>query len=125
MIGVAVTAAQLPPFTAKASKKVLGAKEAIYLVKNADRVAIFCNDIVGDVFGTLSGALGAIIVYRIVVVHGVYSTQAVLDLVVVAVIASLTVTGKAVGKMVGITSCHQIIFSCGYFLALFKKLKTR
>ncbi len=125
MIGVAVTAARMPPFAAKASKKVFGARKAIYLVKNADRVATFCSDIVGDIFGTLSGAMGAIIVYRLITTHDVSFSQAFMDLVVVAVIASLTVTGKAVGKMLGISKSHQIVYSCGLFLAIIERTTMR
>lgn len=123
MVGVAVTAAKLPPLAAKASKKVFGARRAIDLVKNAPRVATFCSDIVGDIFGTLSGAMGAIIVYRLISSHGVNVSQTIMDLVVVAIIASLTVTGKGIGKMIGISRSDQIVYYCGYFLSLLKDKK--
>ena len=59
MVGVAVTAADLMPFRAMASKKVRGAKESITLIKNADKVASICADVIGDICGILSGAAGA------------------------------------------------------------------
>ena len=37
-------------------------KRRCWLIRNNDRVANFCNDVVGDVAGTLSGAIGAGIV---------------------------------------------------------------
>ena len=59
MIGTAVTAAELPPFNAKAAKKIYGARQAVKLIHNAGLVANFCGDVVGDISGTLSGAIGA------------------------------------------------------------------
>ncbi len=126
MIGVAVAAADLPPFTARAAKKVFGARKALYLVKNADRVANFCNDIVGDIFGTLSGAMGAIIVLRIINTWNDFPlSRTLLDLVVVALIASLTVGGKALGKIIGLAQANQIIFFCGRLLAWLERGKTK
>ena len=51
-----------------ASKKVPGAKQAIWLVKNADAVANFCNDVVGDVAGAVTGAAGATVALRLFLV---------------------------------------------------------
>ena len=56
MVGVAVTAADEKPFHAMAAKKVPGAGKAIWLLRNADKVASFCNDVVGDSFGRHRGA---------------------------------------------------------------------
>ena len=44
MLGIAATAASEPPFHAMAAEKVPGAKQAILIVRNADRFASFCND---------------------------------------------------------------------------------
>src|SRR5690554_1680997 len=65
IIGVAATAGNEAPFHAMASNKVSGAKQAIWLVRNADGVSTFCNDLVGDVAGTLSGAIGVAVIFRI------------------------------------------------------------
>ena len=48
IIGVAVTAANPKPFNSMAAHRVKGAKEALYLIRNAEKVASFCNDVVGD-----------------------------------------------------------------------------
>src|SRR5690606_499240 len=48
MIGIAAAAAEEAPFLAKAAKKVPGAREALYIVRNADRFSNFCNDVIGD-----------------------------------------------------------------------------
>ena len=56
-----VISANESSFHAMAAKQVPAASQAIKLVKNADKVANFCNDLVGDIAGTLSGAIGAIV----------------------------------------------------------------
>lgn len=107
-IGTAFAAATLPPFNAKAAKKVFGAKQAVKLIRNADLVANFCNDVVGDIAGTLSGAIGAGIVVSL-------SHQfKVLDLVLAgavmtSAIAAFTVGGKALGKYVALNNTNNII----------------
>ena len=62
MIGVAVTAADPKPFHSMAAHKEKGAKEAIRLLKNANQVSSFCNDVVGDICGIVSGSTAAVIV---------------------------------------------------------------
>ena len=56
IIGVAVTAADPRPFHSMAAHKEKGAKEALKLLRNADRVSSVCNDVVGDICGIVSGA---------------------------------------------------------------------
>ena len=56
IIGVAVTAANPKPFNSMAAHRVKGAKEALYLIRNAEKVASFCNDVVGDICGIVSGS---------------------------------------------------------------------
>ena len=48
MVGVAVTAADPRPFHSMAAHKEKGGKEAIRLLKNANQVSSFCNDVVVD-----------------------------------------------------------------------------
>ena len=62
IIGVAVTAANPKPFNSMASHRVKGAKEALYLIRNAEKVASFCNDVVGDICGIVSGSTATVIV---------------------------------------------------------------
>src|SRR5574344_1806476 len=66
MIGVAITSADEEPFHAKSSRKVLGASTAVKLLKNAEKVSSFCNDVVGDICGILSGSAGVIITKSII-----------------------------------------------------------
>jgi len=109
-IGTAFAAAVLPPFNARAAKKIYGAKQAVKLIRNADLVANFCNDMVGDISGTLSGAIGAGIVVSLV------RQFQTLDLVMTgaimtSMIAALTVGGKAIGKYIALNKTNNIIES--------------
>ena len=61
IIGTAVLTANEATFHAKASNKIDGSKESIKLIKNSSNIANFCNDIVGDICGIVSGSMGAMI----------------------------------------------------------------
>lgn len=58
MIGVAVTSSNEEPLHAMSSKKIKGAKKAVSFKKNADKVSSFCNDVIGDICGIISGSAG-------------------------------------------------------------------
>ena len=121
MIGVAATVAREEPFNAKASKKVFGAKEGLYLAKHGERVASLMCDIVGDICGTISGAIGAVIVLRIV--SNFSAPQTPINLILMGIISALTVGGKAFCKRFAIKKAEEIIFFVGRILASFKLLK--
>ncbi|AZR74879.1 hypothetical protein BBF96_09045 [Anoxybacter fermentans] len=116
IIGVAATAADQAPLNAKAAKKIFGAKKALFLVKRADEVASFCCDIVGDICGTVGGALTAVIIIRIVD-YGLNVNINILRILTLAFIAALTVGGKAYGKRIGIDKANDIIFIIGRIIA--------
>jgi len=109
IIGTAVTAADEAPFHAMASRKVYGAKRAIRLVRNADKVSNFCNDVVGDICGVISGAASAYIVLRIASL-GVRLDVAVIDILMTGSVAAFTVGGKALGKSIAISESNNIIY---------------
>lgn len=116
IIGIAAAAADEHPFHAKAAKKVVGAGHAIKIVRNADRVASFCNDVVGDICGTVSGVLGAAIVVKILAEYPSFSNS-VLTMVITGLIAAITVGGKALGKSKAIEDSVAIIFRVGQALS--------
>lgn len=64
-IGVAVTSCDVAPIASMASRKVHGAKTALWLVKNSGTVSSICNDVIGDIFGIISGACSAAVVVKI------------------------------------------------------------
>lgn len=111
IIGVAVTVAKEHEFHAKATKKVDGAKASIKLIKNSTRVANICADVIGDVCGVLSGAISAMISAKIM-----EKTGANLQFVISAIVASLTVGGKALGKELANKESTQIVHFVGIIL---------
>ena len=115
-IGVAVTVANEEEFHAKATKKVKGAKTSIKLIKNSARVANICADVIGDICGVLSGAISAMIASKITEKFGVN-----LQFVISAMVASLTVGGKALGKEVANNNSTPIVHFVGTFLNKFHK----
>lgn len=120
MLGIAATAAHEKPFHAMASEKVSGAKEAIIIVRNADRFASFCNDVIGDISGIVSGTASAIVVLQVANVLG-YSdgstVQITISVILTSVVAALTVGGKALGKFFAINSSTKIIFFAARVIA--------
>lgn len=115
-IGTAVTAAEEAPFHAMASRKVYGAKQAIRLIRNADKVSNVCNDVIGDICGIISGAAGAYIIFRLI---GDSAKVSATELIVTGMITALTVGGKALGKIMALQNSNYIIYRVGiaiYFL---------
>jgi Mg2+/Co2+ transporter CorB len=115
IIGVAVTAADETPFHSMASRKVHGARKAVNLIRNADKVSNFCNDVIGDVCGVVSGGTGAVIVAKIMASTPI-KEGLVLTIVISAAIASLTVGGKAVGKNYAISQSNNIVYGVAWLL---------
>ena len=54
MIGVAATSATEKEFHSMAAHKVRGAREAVWMSRNAEKVSSICNDVVGDICGMIS-----------------------------------------------------------------------
>ncbi len=121
ILGVAATAGEEAPFHAMASKKVPGAKRAIWLVRHADGVSTFCNDLVGDVVGTLSGALGVAILLQLRA-NAQRLPEALANTLMVALIAAVTVGGKALGKNMAITKSTTILLITGKILHFFDQI---
>ena len=124
IIGVAVTSADEKPFHSMAARKVPGAREAINLLRSAEKVSSICNDVVGDICGVVSGSASATIAAQILN-NFEFTWPRVVSLVMSALVAGLTVGGKAIGKTVAINSSTKIVHSAGktiyFFTHLFKK----
>ena len=119
MIGVAVTAADPKPFHSMAAHKEKGAKEAIRLLKNANQVSSFCNDVVGDICGIVSGATGAVIVARLQ--KGLDLESVLISVGVTALISGATIGGKALGKPFAMNQSKRVVHLAGRFLHLFHR----
>lgn len=115
IVGVAATAGEEAPFHAMASNRIKGAKQAIWLIRHADGVSTFCNDLIGDVAGTLSGAIGVAIVFKLST-FSLNLGEALATTGMVALIAALTVGGKSLGKSFAISNSTTILILAGRLL---------
>ena len=112
VIGVAVTSADERPFHSMAARKVPGAQESIRLLRNAERVSSICNDVVGDICGVVSGSASATIATQ-VLQNFELSLENIIPLVLSALVAGMTVGGKAIGKTFAMRSCTKIVHGVG------------
>lgn len=115
IIGVAVTAADETPFHSMSSRKIPGAKKSVSMIRNADKVSNICNDVIGDICGVMSGAAGAVIAGKILLMASNYE-KFILSIGMSAIISALTVGGKAIGKQYAISQCNNIVFAIGYII---------
>lgn len=112
MIGVAVLSCEEASFHAKASRKITGSKECIKLIKKANRTSSVCNDVIGDICGIISGSITTSLVVLL------WDTPLV-AILMTAIVSSLTVGGKAIGKKIAIDHCEDIVFVVGKILSKF------
>ena len=120
IVGVAVTSADEAVFHSMNSRKVKGASTAVKFKKNADKVSSFCCDVIGDVCGIISGAAGTAIT-TILTIDFKFNLL-VTGLVVAAIIASLTIGGKAIGKSYAINKSDIILYKFSKFISnLYRK----
>lgn len=116
MIGIAATAANETPFHSMAARKVKGAKQSIQIIRNADRVASFCNDVIGDIAGIISGTAGALVIIQLAGSMDIARHSPLeygVNVGLTSLIAAFTVGGKAFGKSFAITYSRDIIFRVG------------
>lgn len=119
MIGVAITAQEETPFHSMASKKIKGSAHSVKLLKNSDKIASICNDVVGDVCGVVSGSAGVLVASSISDYFDINKSLVVL--ITTAIIASLTITGKAYGKSIAINKSKEITKQVGKVVNKFSK----
>ncbi len=119
IIGMAVTTAEEAPFHSMATKRIRHASLAISLIKAKDKVSNFCNDVVGDICGIVSGSASAAVVsYIILSFPGISSFF--LSLIITATVAAITVGGKAVGKTIAMKYSNFIVYNAARALSIFR-----
>ena len=119
MVGVAVTAADEKVFHSMSSQKVRGAKTAGKMKKNASKVSSFCNDVVGDICGIISGSTAAVISIDLTKQLGVSSLF--VTLIVMGIVSSLTIGGKAIVKGIAMKKSNNILFRFAKIISIFYK----
>ena len=121
IIGVAVTSSDEAPFHSMNSRKVRGADVAVMLKQNADKVSSFCNDVVGDICGIVSGTAASIIALSLA--NTFHINSFFITLFVTAIVASLTIGGKAIGKSFAINKSNYILYEVSKIISKFYKVK--
>ena len=119
IVGVSVTAADEKVFHSMNSRQVSGAKVAVTFKKNADKVSSFCCDVIGDVCGIISGAAGTTIALNIA--NSLDVNLLFISLTVSAIIAALTIGGKAMGKSFAINKSDIILYEFAKIVSIFYK----
>ena len=123
IIGTAAAAAELAPLNARAARKKYGARKAVELVQQADRVANICNDVVGDISGIISGSLAAVIVSHLVTAELLVPPAVYGGILLTALVVALTVGGKAWGKSLAINRSTEIILFVGKIMTRLQGLR--
>lgn len=119
IIGVAVTSGDITVFNSMSARKVRGGKVGVKMLKNTSKVSSVCCDVVGDVCGIVSGASGAVIVTLII--NLIECNELIVTLLVSALISSMTIGGKAMGKSYAIKESSKIITIVSKTLSVFTK----
>lgn len=118
LVGTAITTAEETAFHSLSARKIRGARAAIRLIRAKDKASNFCNDIIGDICGIVSGsASAAIIAYFSINASQVLDL--IISLVITGFVAALTVSGKALGKTVAIKYNNRIVYFAAIVLTFF------
>jgi len=122
IFSVACAYADITVFNSMASRRIRGARKAIYLVKHSDKVSSILSDVVGDVCAVVSGASG-VALSLVIVQHGDYSPmmQAFIIALVNAITASSGVTAKSIAKKIAIAKSTEVVLFLGRVLSAFSK----
>jgi len=119
IVSIAVTSAVTAPFHSMAARREGGAKEALQLLKNADKVSSFCSDVVGDVSGIVSGTVAGLVTAMLV--FRMNTENHLLQLLLPGAVTGLTVGGKAFFKAFAFNNSTAIVLRVGKLIKLFKK----
>ena len=117
IVGVAVNSADEKVFHSMNARQVKGSKVAVKFKKNADKVSSFCNDVIGDICGIISGAAGTTIAVNIA--NSLNVELLFVNLTVAAIIAALTIGGKAMGKSFAMNKSDIILYEFAKIVSIF------
>ena len=119
IVGVAVTGADVKVFHSMNSRQVKGSKVAVLFKKNADKVSSFCCDVIGDICGIVSGASASAVSVGLAAAFN--WNLLLVSLTVAAIVASLTIGGKACGKSFAINKSDVILYEFAKIISIFYK----
>lgn len=119
-IGIAVTSCDLAPLSAMAARRVPGARTAIKLVKNAEKVNNICSDVIGDIFGIISGTCTIVVVLKLVILTPDFAEQW-WTILISSFVGALTIGGKAYMKNIAIHNAKNFVMFVARIIAVFDK----
>ena len=105
-----------------ASKRIKGAKQALRLIRKAERVSSLLNDVVGDIVGVISGSAGSVIALYLAAMG---LPTAVASVLIAAFTSAFMIGGKAAGKSIAIEQSANIVLFVGKMMALFERKTTK
>ena len=76
------------------------------MIRNSAKVSNFCADVIGDICGVLSGAISAMIALKLTENYGMSSS---IQFIFSALVASVTVGGKAATKQIAKNNSTVIV----------------
>ena len=119
IIGLAVATANEKPFNSMAAQRIKAGKTGLALIRKADQVSSFCNDVIGDICGVVSGSAAATVALRLAVIMGVDSLW--VNLILCGVVSAITVGGKAIGKAIGLNYSIEVVTLVAKIVAVFSR----
>jgi len=119
IIGVAATSGDETAFHSMSARKVKGGKIGVKLIKNASKVSSICCDVIGDICGIISGSAGVTIVALII--NNTNWNALLVSLITTALISSMTIGGKSLGKKLAVTKGTMVITFVAKSLTVFEK----
>ncbi len=119
IVGVAVNSADEKVFHSMNARQVKGSRVAVLFKKNADKVSSFCNDVIGDICGIISGAAATTISVGLAAALKIDLLW--VSLTIAAIVASLTIGGKAMGKSFAMNKSDIILYEFAKIVSIFYK----
>ena len=117
VVGTGTISAREATFHSLSSKRVHGARTAVFMIKNSSKVSSICNDIVGDICGIISGSIGTMLAISISTTYGFNNT--IVSIILAAFISSMTVGGKAIFKQIAIKNANKIVLRAAKIVSFF------
>ena len=119
IIGLAVATANEKPFNSMAAQRIKAGKTGLALIRKADQVSSFCNDVIGDICGVVSGSAAATVAIRLAQIMGMESLW--VNLILCGLVSAITVGGKAIGKSIGMNYSVEIVTLVAKILSVFSR----
>lgn len=121
-IGIAAASCEVAPLLSMSARKIPGAKIAVILVKNAEKVSNICGDVIGDICGIISGACSITIIAKIAFDN---PDAYIFNIILSSLVAAFTVGGKAFVKKIAIKNSKELIMFASRVIGLVYKPKAQ